>query len=189
MKRSNRLWTALLVAAAVVLSAGAADAAKVREEKLRVEKGKAQGCSIKGTWYGFNALGEAFLITITKTGSKTYSGIGQAPALPPDPTFYPGVVAGFYGTQGDLTKAGPNRYDTTWMNIWRLDPEQWMGFDMGAIVSYGEIQMPDCDTWQASFRFEAIGYNFGEDPFEAGVLLDSGGPFTALYKRLPKYPD
>ena len=36
-------------------------------------------CSIEGTWYGYNGLGETFVVTITRTGSKRYSAVGQAP--------------------------------------------------------------------------------------------------------------
>jgi hypothetical protein len=174
------MWTTLLVALAVVLSAGVANAEKPREENLG-----GKGCSIEGTWHGYNEEGQSFVMTITRTGPETFSAVGQSPVVSP---VFPGVLAVFNGVQGDLTRTGPGEFDSTWMAIWLLDPDAWGELDRGAIVSYGEITMPDCDTWEATFYSDAIAYSFGQNPFEDGFVVDSTGPTAAYYKRLPKYP-
>ena len=142
-------------------------------------------CSIEGTWYGFNGLGESFVITITRTGSQRYSAVGQAPAGALE---FPGVEGYFSGVQGDLVRTGPARYDSTWMLIWRVDPDEWFGFELFAIVPYGEIWMTSCDTFEAVFGADLFLYNLGDDPFEDGFQLDPVDPYPASYTRLPKYP-
>ena len=142
-------------------------------------------CSIEGTWYGTNEEGATLMITITRTGAQTYSAVGQSPAGPPDA---PGVLGPFFGTQGDLSRTGPGGFESTWMGIWRVDPNIW-GFELAALVRYGPVELTGCNTWEASFTTEFLLHNFDQDPFEVGLPPAlSFGPFGASYKRLPKYP-
>jgi hypothetical protein len=147
----------------------------------------AGSCKIEGTWYGSNGLGDAFVITITRTGPKTYSAVGQSPALPPDPDVTPGVIAPFFGVQGDLVRTGRSTFDSTWMLIWWVDPEIY-GYQLMAIVPFGEVVLSSCDSFEAVFGTDVFLYNFGQDPFEDGVLVNSLEPYGAAYKRLPSYP-
>ena len=141
-------------------------------------------CNIEGTWYGYNGLGESFVMTATRTGSNRYSVVGQAPAVAPA---YPGVEGAFPGVQGDLVRTGPGTYDSSWMLIWKVNPSDWFGFELLAIVPYGEIWMTDCNNFEALFNTDLFLYNFGDDPFEDGFQLDPVGPYPAFYKRLPQY--
>lgn len=143
-------------------------------------------CSIEGTWYGFNGLGETFVVTIMRTGSGRYSAVGQAPAggLP-----YPEVEGYFDGVQGDLVRTGPGTFDSSWMVIWKLEPDNtyWEGFEMLAVVPHGEVWMTGCNSFEALFGADLYLYNFGDDPLEDGFQLDPVDPFPAYYKRLPRY--
>jgi len=146
-----------------------------------------RSCKIQGTWYGTNELVETYVLTISRTGPKTYSAVGQSPALPPDPNVIPGVIAPFFGVQGDLVRTGPGTFDSTWMLIWWVDPNIY-GFQLMAIVPFGEVVLTSCDSFEATFGTDLYLYNFGQDPFEDGVLFDSLEPYGAAYRRLPSYP-
>jgi hypothetical protein len=73
------------------------------------------------------------------------------------------------------------------MLIWWVDPAIW-GFQLLAIVPYGEVKMTSCNSWEATFGTDVFGYNFGQDPFKDGVLINSLEPYGASYSRLPSYP-
>lgn len=147
----------------------------------------AKSCKIQGTWYGSNELGDTFVMTITRTGPKTYSAVGQGPALPVDPNVFPGVIAPFFGVQGDLVRTGPATFDSTWILIWWVDPNIY-GYQLMAIVPFGKVVLSTCDSFEATFGTDLLLYDFGQDPFEDGYLLDSLEPYGAAYKRLPSYP-
>jgi hypothetical protein len=145
---------------------------------------KGSPCTIEGTWYGTNEAGATYVITITRTGAQIYSAVGQSPA---DSTSTPGVLADFFGTQGDLSRTGPGVFDSTWMDIWQIDPSIY-GFEIATIVTYGQIELTSCNTWETTFTSDFLLHDFGQDAFEEGLLFFSSDPYGASYKRLPKYP-
>ena len=174
--KSKRLCTVLLAVLAVAFAAGIPGAASANEIM--------QPCSIAGTWYGYNELGEVFVITITRTAARTYSAVGQGPA---DPAAFPGVYESF-STQGDLTRTRAGEYDSSWMALWTLDPDIWGDFELGNVTAAGPITMTSCDSWEATFTTQALGFHFGEDAFADGVVLDELGPYAASYRRIPQLP-
>lgn len=146
-----------------------------------------KGCSIEGTWFGSNELGEHFVHTIIKTGAGRYKSVGQSPALGPDQINTPGLVAPFHGVHGELVKKGPRKYSSTWMLTWMVDSAIY-GLPLAAIVPYGDVKMTSCNRWKATFGADVYLFDYGQDPFEDGILLDSLEPFKASYWRLRQYP-
>ena len=147
---------------------------------------EAKKCSIEGTWYGANELGEHFVHSIIKTGPGKYKAIAQGPALAPDPATYQGVIAPFFGVHGELEKTGPRTYRSTWLLVWMVD-EAIYGLPLLAIVPYGEIEMRSCNGWKSTFGTDVYLYDYGQDPFKKGVLVNSLEPYKASYKRLRQY--
>ena len=161
---------------------------------------KRGACKIEGTWVGFNTFVETFVMTINRTGAKSYTAVGQAPIAPAP--FFEFVIGEFPGVQGDLYRTGLNRFDSSWIVVNWIDPtydfdadalfgeaECGAGWDLMAIAVSGSMTMPTCDTWAATFDAEFIVYSFGTDPFQDGCNM--GNPFgtaEALYQRLPKLP-
>lgn len=146
--------------------------------------GKGRGpCTIEGTWYGFNSLEEVFVITITRTGAKTYSAVGLQPEVPL--TSFPGLISS-HSIQGDLTKNGPGTFDSSWMAIWALDSEIW-GYGLGNLTARGEVTLTSCNTWEATFTTDILGFDLGGDAFE-GEVLATFPPYVAYYQRLPQLP-
>ncbi len=147
----------------------------------------AKKCTIEGTWFGSNELGEHFVHTIMRTGPGEYKSIGQSPALQLPALETPGLVAPFYGVHGELVKKGPRKYQSTWILTWMMDPAVY-GLPLAAIVPYGDIKMASCNRWKATFGVDVYLYDYGQDPFEDGFLIESVEPFKASYWRLRQYP-
>ena len=155
-------------------------------------------CKIEGTWYGFNTFGETYIITINRTGGRTYTAIGQAPITPAP--FFDFVIGDFPATQGELLRSGRNNFAASWMGISWVDPSYdfdsdpnfggagcGAGWDLMALAVRGPLTMPSCDSWTGSFDLEFIVYALGTDPFTDGCSM--GNPFgggQGFYQRLPR---
>ena len=182
----RRVIVGLVIVAALCIAVPATLEAKV-----------APTCKIEGTWYGFNTVGEAYIISFNRTGGRTYTAIGQAPLSPA--AFFSFITGEFPGTQGELLRKGRHRFDSSWMAISWVDPAYdfdtdpffgsagcGSGWDLMALDIWGPLTMPTCDSWTATFDADFIVYSFGTDPFEDGCRL--GNPFgqaEAFYQRVP----
>lgn len=175
--KQSRKWIGWLTAASLVVLLAPQP---IWADDDRDEKGRGP-CTIEGTWYGFNSLGEVFVITITRTGAKTYSAVGLQPEIPP--SAFPGLISS-HSIQGDLTKKGARTFESSWMAIWALDPEIW-GYGLGNLTASGEVTLTSCDTWEATFTTDILGFDLGDDAFE-GEELVTFPPYVAFYQRLPR---
>lgn len=154
-----------------------------------------RSCNIQGTWYGFNTIGDVFVMTINRTGAKSYTAVGQAPLFPAP--FFEFLVGEFPGIQGNLTRTARNEFDASWLWISRIDPthdfdtdpffgdaECGTGWDLMALRVDGTVEMPTCDSWSSEFDFEFIAYAYGTDPFVDGCNLGNPfGPALSFYTR------
>lgn len=156
-------------------------------------------CDIQGTWYGFNTFGEPYIQTINRTGAKSYTSVAQGPSAPAP--LFDFVIGKFSGFQGDLTRTARNQFDGTWLIMDWIDPTYdfdtdpffngagcGTGWNMMALVVFGPVTMPTCDSWTTTFDLEFIAYSFGTDPFTDGCSL--GNPFglgQGFYQRLPQF--
>ena len=138
---------------------------------------KGSPCSLEGTWYGFNTAGGDYVMTIVRTGAKSYSAwIVAGPGSPAHGEFVRQPGGGFKNT--------------------------WMGYADGPVFGYpadkkvmyymhGEASMEGCDLWTATLDWDIYLFNPGirEDPFVDGEYQTLIPGIELTYKRMPmEYP-
>jgi hypothetical protein len=129
-------------------------------------------CSLEGTWYGYNTAGGDYIITIARTGAKSYSAW---------------LVSGSGPAHGELVRQPTGGFQTTWMGY--ADGPAF-GYPPGTKVMYymyGEASMDGCDLWTAMTDWDIYLFNEGvqEDPFVDGVYQFSLPGIELTYKRMP----
>jgi hypothetical protein len=159
----------------VALTAGAA----------AVQAGQGGNCSPEGTWYGYNTGGDVWIVTITRSGPKSYTTVMD---YGPNNVFVPPEVIGYSDWRGELVKTGPKQYDWTTMALWRGDETAMPPFAMGYCPWTAEFT--GCDSWQGEGFCDFYGFLTPEaDPFEDGFPIFQGEPAQAFFKRMPMtYP-
>ena len=129
-------------------------------------------CSLEGTWYGFNSVGGDYVMTIARTGAKSYSAW---------------LVSGSGPAHGEFVRQPGGGYNTTWMGY--ADGPVF-GYPEGTIVMYymyGAGDMEGCDLWQATTDWDIYVFDAGEqeDPFIDGEYEFSFPGVELTYKRMP----
>lgn len=129
-------------------------------------------CSLEGTWYGFNSAGNDVVMTIARTGAKSYSAFVVIPAG---------------SAHGEFVRQPGGDFETTWMG-YSEGPN--FGYPPGTMVMYymyGDAAMDGCDRWTATTDWDVYLFNEGlqEDPFEDGVYQFTLPGIELIYKRMP----
>jgi hypothetical protein len=129
-------------------------------------------CSLEGTWYGSNTLGGDYVMTIARTGARSYSAL---------------LVSGSGPAHGEFVRKGHPFFKTTWMGY--ADGFDF-GFPEGTKVMYymhGEGHMVGCDTWTATTDWDVYLFNPGveEDPFQDGVYQYTIPGVVLTYRQMP----
>ena len=133
---------------------------------------KSSPCSLEGTWYGFNTAGGDYVMTIARTGAKSYSAW---------------LVSGSGPAHGEFVRLPGGTFETTWMGY---ADGPLFGFPPGTKVMYymyGDAAMDGCDLWTATTDWDIYLFNEGvsEDPFVDGVYQFSLPGIGLTYKRMP----
>ena len=135
-------------------------------------------CSPEGVWYGSNALGESYIITITRIGAGRYITDSQGLL---DTNFCSDATP----FEGELAQMAPNRFQ--WNQIALCDaygtPLMW--------ASTGEVVFTDCNHFDA--QFDVIGaYYWGTEftpfvtPFDVTLVAPPDDPVPSAYDRMPR---
>jgi len=129
-------------------------------------------CSLEGTWYGTNTLGADYIMTIARTGARSYSAVLVSESGP---------------AHGEFVRKGHRFFKTTWMGYGN-GPD--FGYPEGTKVMYymhGEGRMDGCDAWTATTDWDIYLFNAGveEDPFNDGVYEFTIPGVVLTYKRMP----
>jgi hypothetical protein len=133
-------------------------------------------CSPDGTWYGTNALGQNYLITVNRIGGGRYTAVAEGLN---DPNFCDENGA----FRGDLVRTGPNTYVLRQLLLCKLDGVLYLW------ASEGELVFTGCDHFDAVF--DNIGVYLwapGITPFVTPYdipFIPPGDPLTAAYDRMP----
>ena len=129
-------------------------------------------CSLEGTWYGFNSLGGDYVMTIARTGAKSYSAWLVSPSGP---------------AHGEFVRQPGGEFKTTWMG-YSEGPN--FGYPPGTMVMYymyGDAAMDGCDLWTATTDWDVYLFNqeVQEDPFVDALYQFSLPDVELTYKRMP----
>jgi len=130
-------------------------------------------CGLAGTWWGQNfEYEQEYLVTIVPIGGGRFSAVVEGVNdFPP--------YEKFTSWRGEAIKTGSDTF--AWNQI-------LFGTVLGAEVPdifavRGEIDLVDCDHFDASFTFGAV-YAWGQVPFVDEPLLELP-PSSASYTRMP----
>ena len=150
-----------------------------------LEAGQGGKCSPEGTWYGHNDGGEAWIVTITRSGPSSFTTVMDYGANVLD-----SVVVASTDWRGEFVKTGPKSYDWTTMALLRGDPNAPVPpFALGFCPLTAEFT--GCDSWQGEGTCAFYGFlAYDADPFEENFPIPFGGPLQASFKRMPmSYPE
>ena len=139
----------------------------------------AEPCSLRGTWYGYNNIGNVWILTISRSGPDRYSvvmdsGVNQ---------LFPGTTAST-NARGELVKTGRRSYAWTTMFYVALD-ETYEGIPYGLIYAPLEAKMTSCDTFKGKGAVELYGFFHGQDPLVEGIPFGPGETIKAFFRRMP----
>ena len=150
--------------------------------------GQGGNCSPEGTWYGYNTLGNLWIVTISRSGPQSFTTVMDN-----------GVNLLFPGTtqstdwRGEFVKTGPRQFDWTTMAYWRAEegdgaPFSPFAFVLGLCPLTAEFT--GCDSFQGEGVCDVYGFfTIEQDPFEEGIPLGEGTPLQGSFKRMPMtYP-
>ncbi len=136
-------------------------------------------CSPEGTWYGYNTLGDVWIVTITRSGPQSFTTVmdyGANQVLPP--------AVSSTDWRGEFQRTGTTSYDWTTISILRAEESFPFEFALGICPLTAEFT--SCDSWQGAGECEFRGFNHGQDPFTEGVPLPvETEPLEALFWRMP----
>jgi hypothetical protein len=142
---------------------------------------KASNCSPEGTWYGYNDEGLVWIVTISKSGPKSYTTVMDNSINPIDP-----ALTASTDWRGEFVKSGPRTYKWTTMAFWSVKtaPDQPIPFGLGLWPL--TARFTSCNSWEGTGECSFYGFfNHDADPFKDGFLLFSNPPLQALFKRMP----
>lgn len=166
------------LAAVVVLAIVAASPIQAKERAEGAEK--AENCSLKGTWYGYNTHGAVWIVTITRSGPGTYSIEMDSGANP----VYAGTTGGT-NFRGELVKTGAKKYDFTTMAFFPIEE----GFGIPYTLGYCPLtaKKTGCHTWEGKgVCAPARGFFHGQDPFVDGFpVVEGEGRLKVYFRRMP----
>ena len=148
-----------------------------------VQAGQGGQCSPEGTWYGYNSEDALWIVTITRSGPKSFTTVMDVGTYPPIPT-----IAASTDWRGEFVKTGPGEYDWTTMAYYRGDETSSIPYYLGFCPL--SAQLIDCDSWWGSGACQIYGFfTPDQDPFEEGFLLQTNDPLEAFFQRMPMtYP-
>lgn len=178
----KRMIVVMMVAALV--AGGAAVQAAQDDQSGRGERGGR--CSPEGTWYGYNSEGNLWIVTISRSGPKSFTTVMDNGAN----LLFPGAAQST-DWRGEFVRSGPWQYAWTTMAYWRAEDDSgFPPFVLGFCPLTAEFD--DCDSFQGGGICDLYGiFDVTEDPFETGLYLGSSSePLFATFKRMPMtYPE
>ncbi len=135
-------------------------------------------CSPEGVWYGSNALGESYIITITRIGAGRYITVSHGLT---DTNFCSEATP----FKGEISQAGPNAF--AWNQIAFCDAYGPVLF----WASSGQAVFTGCDHFDV--QFDTIGaYYWGTvftpftTPFDIPLVAPPADPVPGSYDRMPR---
>ena len=144
------------------------------------QAGQGGNCSPEGTWYGDNNWGYIWIVTISRSGPKSFTTVMDNGANPLSEDLEQST-----DWRGELVKTGPHEYDWTTMAYWRVVAGAYGPFPLVLGLCPASAEFTSCDSWQAAGYCEIYGYFPGDDPFADGIYLGTEDGLLAQFKRMP----